>query len=72
MADPVTNNIALVLPTQGGDLNTWGTVLNDGVISAIDAYLCAPLAISITSSDVAITLMSPSCESPIDRPSRVA
>ena len=55
MADPVTNNIALVLPTQGGDLNTWGTVLNDGVISAIDAYLCAPLAISITSSDVAIT-----------------
>ncbi len=55
MADPVTNNIALVLPTQGGDLNVWGTVLNDGVISAIDAYLCAPLAVSITSSDVAIT-----------------
>lgn len=55
MADPVTNNIALVLPTQGGDLNVWGTVLNDGVISALDAYLCAPLAVSITSSDVAIT-----------------
>jgi hypothetical protein len=55
MADPVTNNYSLVLPTVGGDLNLWGGVLNNGVITALDTILSGVLPVSITSSDVTLT-----------------
>lgn len=55
MTDPVTNNYGLTLPTVGGDTNTWGVVLNSGVISALDAVLGNNLSIPITSADVSLT-----------------
>jgi hypothetical protein len=55
MADPVTNNYSLVLPTVGGDLNLWGGVLNNGVITAMDTILSGVLPVSVTSSDVTLT-----------------
>ena len=55
MADPVTNNYSLVLPTVGGDINLWGGVLNNGVITALDTILSGALPVSITTTDVALT-----------------
>ena len=55
MSDPVTNNYGLTQPTVGGDLNTWGGVLNSAVIGVLDTILGANLAVSITSNDVTLT-----------------
>ena len=55
MPDPVTNNFSFTLPTQGGDTNVWGTLLNNGVITAIDSTLGSNLAVSITTTDVTLT-----------------
>src|ERR1035437_888483 len=55
MTDPVTNNLSLIQPTVGADLNLWGGVLNNGVIAAIDATFGANLAVSITVADVTLT-----------------
>jgi hypothetical protein len=55
MTDPVTNNFSLVEPTVGGDTNTWGGILNAGVIAALDAVLGNNLAVTITTADVDLT-----------------
>ena len=55
MSDPVTNNFSLIQPTVGSDLNTWGGVLNAGVIGALDTILGANFAVAITTNDVTIT-----------------
>lgn len=55
MTDPVTNNFSFIQPTVGGDLNTWGSVLNNGVIAAVDSTLGSNLAVSITSTNVTLT-----------------
>lgn len=55
MTDPVTNNFSLVLPTVGGDLNIWGGILNNGVITAIDSALGSNFPVTINSSDVTLT-----------------
>lgn len=52
----VTNNYNLTLPTVGGDNNAWGTLLNNGVISALDAALGSSLAVTINSADVNLTV----------------
>lgn len=55
MTDPVTNNFSFIQPTVGGNLNTWGGVLNNGVIAAVDTTLGSNLAVSITSTNVTLT-----------------
>lgn len=55
MVDAVTNNYSLVQPLVGGDLNTWGGVLNNGTIAATDSALGSTFAVSITSLDVTLT-----------------
>ncbi len=55
MTDPVSNNYSLTLPTVGGDSGTWGTVLNSGVITVVDAALGANFSTVITSADVTLT-----------------
>ena len=55
MSDPVTNNYGLTQPQVGGDLNTWGGVLNSAVIGVLDTILGANFAVAITTNDVTIT-----------------
>ncbi len=55
MADPVTNNYSITLPTVGGDSGTWGTILNAGVMTVIDGALGANFSTVITSADVTLT-----------------
>lgn len=55
MTDPVTNNRSLVQPTVGGDIGTWGGVLNNNLIAILDQVLGPPLALSMTSADVTLT-----------------
>jgi hypothetical protein len=55
MADALTNNLALIQPQQGGDSGTWGTILNNGVIGALDNILGSNFSTSITSVDVTLT-----------------
>lgn len=51
----VTNNYSLTLPLVGGDTNLWGGYLNNGVINVIDQVMGGNLAVSMTSSNVALT-----------------
>lgn len=51
----VTNNYSLTLPLVGGDTNLWGGELNNGVITTLDGVLGGNLAVSMTSSNVALT-----------------
>lgn len=55
MADTVTNNFSFTQPQVGGDVGTWGGILNTSTIAAIDAALGNNVAISVTSSDVSLT-----------------
>lgn len=55
MSDPITNNYSLTQPTVGGDLNTWGGVLNNAVIGVLDTILGANFAVAITTNDVTLT-----------------
>jgi hypothetical protein len=57
MADPVTNNYSLTLPTVGGDTGTWGGILNTTTFTPIDAALGANTAVTITSADVTLTTL---------------
>lgn len=52
----VTNNYSLTLPTVGGDTNLWGGLLNNGVITVLDSILGGNLAVSMTSSNVPLTV----------------
>lgn len=56
MADSFTNNRNLVLPLVGGDSGTWGTILNAGMMTYLDGVLGNTQAISMTASDVSLTI----------------
>lgn len=55
MADPVTNNYNLTLPTVGGDTATWGGIQNTQIFSPLDSILGSNLGVTITSADVTLT-----------------
>jgi hypothetical protein len=55
MADAFTPNYNLVQPQVGGDVGTWGGILNSGVMGALDNILGATYSTSITSADVTLT-----------------
>lgn len=52
MADPVTDNYSLVLPTVGADGGLWGGILNNGDISPIDTILGGNFPVTINAADV--------------------
>lgn len=56
MTDLVTNNRNLTQPQVGGDSGTWGGILNSGVMAQLDLVLGATQAISMTSSDVSLSI----------------
>lgn len=56
MVDAVTNNRNLTQPLVGGDSGTWGGVLNSGVMGQLDTILGATQAISISSTDITLTI----------------
>lgn len=56
MADPVTDNRNLTLPTVGGDAGTWGGILNSGVMAQLDLILGMTQPISISSADVTLSI----------------
>jgi hypothetical protein len=55
MADPVTNNYGLTLPTVGGDTGTWGGIQNLNIFTPIDTIFGGNQAVTITSADVTLT-----------------
>lgn len=55
MADPVTDNLSLILMATGTASGTWGTILNASDITPIDSRFGASTSISVSSSDVALT-----------------
>lgn len=56
MADPVSDNYSLALQVTGSNPGTWGTVLNNGDLSPIDSILGANLPVSISVSDVNLSV----------------
>ena len=56
MADSFTSNRNLTQPLVGGDVGTWGGILNNGVMAQLDLILGATQAISITSGDVTLSI----------------
>lgn len=56
MVDAVTNNRNLVTPLVGGDSGTWGGILNSGVMAQLDLILGNTQAITITASDVTLSI----------------
>lgn len=55
MPDAFTSNRNLIQPEVGGDDGTWGTLLNSGVMAALDLILGATEAVTITSANVDLT-----------------
>ena len=55
MVDSFTSNRNLTQPLVGGDVGTWGGILNNGVMAQLDLILGATQAISITSADVTLS-----------------
>lgn len=56
MVDSVTNNRNIVQPLVGGDIGTWGGILNSGVAAQLDLVLGGTQAISMTSLDVTLSV----------------
>lgn len=55
MVDPVTNNRSLTLPTVGGDTGTWGTILNNAVITITDQLLGSAYTATVNVADVTLS-----------------
>lgn len=55
MPDPVTDNYSFILPTVGGDTNTWGGILNSGAMTAMDQVLAGVFNVIITTTDVTLS-----------------
>lgn len=55
MPDALTNNYSILLQVQGGDSGVWGTGLNNGDFTPIDAILGGNFTTVITSADVTLT-----------------
>ena len=51
MASTYTSRIRLELQADGENPNSWGTILNDGVINLIDAAFAAYTTVSLSSAD---------------------
>lgn len=56
MADPVTTNYGMTLPTVGGDVGTWGGIVNTNVFAFLDAFLGNVLPVAMSNVDVTLTL----------------
>lgn len=55
MADGLTNNYSIIQPQVGSDSGTWGGVLNNGVMGALDSILGGVYTATLTGSDVTLT-----------------
>lgn len=55
MADPVTNNLSLLLMSTGTASGTWGTALNSNVFTILDQCLCVTEIVGVSSSDVTLS-----------------
>lgn len=55
MPDAYTPNFSILQPQQGGDVGTWGTLLNNGVMAVLDNILGSNYSTQITSTDVTLT-----------------
>lgn len=56
MADAATNNYVFVVQVTGSNAGSWGSEINNQLISPLDAILGATLPVTMTSSDVTLTL----------------
>lgn len=56
MADSFTNNLNLVLQVTGSNSGTWGTELNNELITALDNVLGGVISITMSGSNVTLSL----------------
>lgn len=56
MADGLTSNFALVVPQVGGDVGSWGGIINTSLITLLDTIMGAVTPVTMTSSNVVLTL----------------
>jgi len=55
MADPVTDNLSLLLMATGTASGTWGSLLNTNVFTILDKSLCEAVVVGVSSSDVTLS-----------------
>jgi len=55
MVDTYTNSLRLTKPEVGANDDTWGPLLNDGMISLVEAAVAGVTVVDVTAGDVVLT-----------------